>query len=172
MTCTGENSLIILINSWEILKNVSVQYYFYIKQSIISSSQFAVWCALYFHCSLILSPTILQGDVSIRNHKILIKNLLYWGHIYKCTYTMSCIFSRYTYIFKKLFLILSYVRRKRKSCMVRINIKIVRVYTFYVYSKLFWFWNFNFIVQHCASFRGSKFLFSRNVRAIYTLKRA
>lgn len=48
---------------------------------------------------------------------------------------------------------------------LRINIKIVRVYTFYVYSKLFWFWNFNFIgLQHCVSFRGSKFLFSRNVR--------
>lgn len=108
MTCTGENSLIILINSWEILKNVSVQYYFYIKQSIISSSQFAVWCALYFHCSLIgemcsVFSLFSAGDVSIRNHKILIKNLLYWGHIYKCTYTMSCIFSRYTYIFKNYF---------------------------------------------------------------------
>ena len=42
------------------LKNERVQYYFFIKQSLIPCSQF-VWCTLYFHCSLISSQTILQG---------------------------------------------------------------------------------------------------------------
>ena len=63
---------------------------------------------------------------------------------------------------------------KENQVWLRINIKIIRVYTFYVYSKLLCFWNFNFIdLQHYVSFRclASSSLVG-TLETIYTLKRA
>lgn len=57
ITSTGKDNLILLVNSWEILKNVSSQYYFFIKECIsVSFFLVSLW-AVPLYCPFSQIPT-------------------------------------------------------------------------------------------------------------------
>lgn len=118
ITCTSGNSLIILINSWEILKCKGSVLFFHQAESYSLQSV----CVMYSVFSLFsdIKPDHPAGDAMMGSNKIFIKDLLYWGHIYKHTY-MSCIFSRYTYTFKNYFNLI-YHTQEENHLWLRTNI--------------------------------------------------